>query len=491
MGSDDPLNGAVKLSFSDDGLECVASIAAGADLSDLSEGAVTALLGRKGVINERIDPDGVRDFVRGALREEGPNETVVARGRAPEDGIAGHFAFAAEIQEQFDGIERREHALRHAPPLATTGRSRGVDGDDGIDFYNVSSFVIVRAGATIGTVLEPTPGVHGEGVRGDLLAASSGQGPGVTFGDGLEVHRGNEVRATIDGRLVRGIEELRVEETLRVRGSVDFSTGNVDFPGDVVVAGGVCDRFVVRCDGDLEVRELVEAAQIDTDFDVVFATGMAGREIGRVRVGGTLTSRYLDGVSGRIDGACSVAREINACALVLGSTLSCRDGAVMGGELRVSGEVDVGRLGGQGGVETHLWLGWHEELEEAIASLNTAVDERVPKGPKRRKSDRATVVALQSAGRRIEAGLSKLTSSTLKVVRAVYPGVRLVGRGWEAEFGSPVEGPLVIEPDDQGEPTLRGLARGERIPLGRVARVRPSDEMAVLSGSMDRLNHAA
>jgi len=438
MRSVGPLDRTVKVSVSDDGLECRAMITPGADRSELSEHAMVTLLQDKGIVNEFIDHELVARFVAAASRlRDAEVDEVVAEGVAPRDGIAGHFEFAPEIREQLDEIARREHVLKHAPPLA--GGRPGTDGNsEGIDFYDVSAFVIVRRGAMIGTVLKPTPGIPGQSVTGVKIPAADGDDVGLEITDGLEVVGGSDVRAGVDGRLIQINGQIRVEEALNVNGAVDFSTGNIEFPGDVHVIGGVKDLFRVRADGDVEIKDLVEAAHIETSFDVTFATGMAGREVGTLAIGGALAARYLDGVTGRIDGPCRIQRELNACDLQLGSALECGTGVVMGGRLRVAGACEIGQLGGQGGVGTIVMLGWLEELETAAREIRGLVETRIPKPKSKARPDRRVVVALLESARRIASAQTRATSAKLTVNRTVHPGVQLVFRGWTAHFRSSI-----------------------------------------------------
>lgn len=491
MSGAGPMEGVVRLSFSDDRMECRATIAGGVDRSELTVSSLLAHLSAKGVVNECVDRAAAEAFISRAVSQPGAEVSgVIARGRQPESGIAGHFEFAADIQTQFDEIARREHVLKHAPPVATTGVSRRT-GDDGTDinFYEVSAFVIVRRGAMIGTILEPTPGVAGVDVRGERIPAEAGTPAEFSIGEGLEKVGGTEVRAAIDGRLVRAVGEVRVEDVLRVSGPVDFSTGNIKFPGDVVVTGGLKDRFRIEADGDVEVRELVEAGHIETPFDVTFTTGMTGRDTGTLAIGGSLTARYLDRVTGRVDGVCRVSREMNACDLRLGSDLEC-GGVVYGGRLRVAGRCEVVQLGGQGGVATEVMLGWVDELEAAASELVRVVDDRVPAGPRPNRPERAAVVALMQTADRVVAA-QRNAPGVLTVRKTIYPGVRLVWRGWSAEISTAIEGPMTIELNEDGEPAFRGSPRDEPVPLSRIARVTPSDEMVSLDPILDRLSQAA
>ncbi len=57
---------------------------------------------------------------------------------------------------------------------------------------------------------------------------------------------------------------------------MDFSTGNIDFEGDVRVLKGIRDIFEVRATGNIEVGGLIEASTIDAGGSVFAKGGMAG-----------------------------------------------------------------------------------------------------------------------------------------------------------------------------------------------------------------------
>ena len=61
---------------------------------------------------------------------------------------------------------------------------------------------------------------------------------------------------------MRDRKSAKVSNTLEIDQNVDFSTGNIDFPGNVIVHRSVKDCFTVKARDDIEVRGLIEAATL-------------------------------------------------------------------------------------------------------------------------------------------------------------------------------------------------------------------------------------
>lgn len=59
--------------------------------------------------------------------------------------------------------------------------------------------------------------------------------------------------ATMDGHLEYSNGAFYVRPVLEIRGDVDYSTGNIDFIGDVQIAGDVRENFSVRATGSITV----------------------------------------------------------------------------------------------------------------------------------------------------------------------------------------------------------------------------------------------
>ena len=82
--------------------------------------------------------------------------------------------------------------------------------------------------------------------------------------------------ATQDGHLTFAHEAFQVSPLLEIQGDVDYSTGNIDFSGDVHICGDVRENFTVHAQGTVTVDGLVEAATVEAGGDLVIARGVVG-----------------------------------------------------------------------------------------------------------------------------------------------------------------------------------------------------------------------
>ncbi|MEO0587619.1 MAG: FapA family protein, partial [Planctomycetota bacterium] len=155
--------------------------------------------------------------------------------------------------------------------------------------------------------------------------------------------------------------------------SVDFSTGNIDFNGDIVVRRGVRDRFTLRAN-NVEVHGLIEAATVIARQRMRALGGFAGRERGAVRVGKVLEAKYLDNVEGEIGSELEFEREIINCDLVVQGAVRSTNGAILGGRTVVTGPCHVGQVGSAGGSRTLLMIGAVPRLDPLAAKLRPVVE---------------------------------------------------------------------------------------------------------------------
>ncbi|MBZ0170842.1 MAG: FapA family protein, partial [Phycisphaerales bacterium] len=298
------------------------------------------------------------------------------------------FEMRRDIRDRIERIKERKNRLRATPnPEAPCDDGAS---DEAVDFRNQSAFVIVHRGDVIGTVTPETDGTDGVDVRGVVISAKKGRSLPITINDSLRLV-GEDLVAQISGVLRVQLDKIIIEPVLGIKGDVDFETGNIDFPGGVDVSGGVKDHFVIRAGGEVTVHKLVEAAEIHGRGDVVLSQGMAGREMGRLVVGGDLRAGYLDGVEGEIRGCLRVAREIKECRLRVQRRVDAPESTVYGGRLEARQRIDLGVIGGPGGVFTEVMVGGLAEIETLagrLARLRQSVDET-------RRLEEAELAALQ------------------------------------------------------------------------------------------------
>lgn len=391
---------------------------------------------------------------------------IVARATPPQHGKDGYVEWLVETP-----AAQAEQAAECAVPAAG-GRQ---------NYYERCSYITVKAGDVVGKVHLPTPGQDGRDVMGLAIRAKAGKEYELQIDESLMRDASGKLIVQWDGVLAREPNKARVLRVLEVSGYVDFSTGNIDFHGDVIIGKGVRDLFTVKATGNVEVQGLIEAATIFAGNDLIAHGGFAGRERGVARCGGTIQAKYLDNVQGEVLRDLKIEREIINCDLTVHGNLAAVHGAVIGGRVTVTGTAHVGMLGSAAAVPTELVLGSVPRLEplcqrlrEFVDKLSTRLDQLLADqaqltnlvGKKRATAadkERQTELSFEISNAQTLLGKARPTLAKLEeriaqqrtvdvtVERKLFPGVVLAVGDDRYRISKEVRGPMRITRDERGD----------------------------------------
>lgn len=506
MGSKE-LDNFLRFVTSDDRTEGSLRIEPGFDPEALEADAVYAFIDAKAINRSYVDGDAIEQLVEQAGADsEATHEAVVARGEAAQQGRDGGFVWQEQVKTQLDELDKR---IAAAKCLEETGASPDeADDDNGVDFYAQSAFIVVRRGQKLGELVEPTEGVDGVDIFGNSVTARDGKKTDFKLDRSLTCDEQGAVYAAISGVLETTRSSAKICDVLHVHGFVDFSCGNIDFPGPVVIDKGVRDRFVVRSEKDVHIRELVEAAEVHAAGDLVLDGGMAGRERGMLRIGGNLTARYLDGVDAIVGRDCEIAKEITNCTLVVGKHLEAPNAAIRGGRLHLAGASDVGQLGSEQGVETVVSLGDIPELSRLLQTATELIPEikqrvadtqekfdslsNMVRKPTGAQAEQLTelqfdVCNTQTLLDRVQEGVQAVTALVrdhtnvqLIVRKCIYAGTVIHLPRWRVEFSRDVKGPATLSTADSGTALIHLPGADRPSPLSEVATISRDDSVVWL-----------
>ncbi len=230
--------------------------------------------------------------------------------------------------------------------------------DDGSVDYR--SFVIqrwVEAGTLLARRSPPVEGKNGRDVMGNEvvvvrvrdhpLSKHQGKGTGV---------EGETLVATQAGRPVLAGERVDVLPFYDVKKDVDFSVGNIDFTGDVIIHGDVQPGFRVRATGTVTVQGLVDRATIIAGGDIM-ARAITGDEHTSIEAGKDVVAQYLHSVHLIAKGTVKVQREILHSQVEAGRVEVPSGGRIVGGRLSATTEVTAGVIGSVQAIPTHVEVG--------------------------------------------------------------------------------------------------------------------------------------
>lgn len=240
-------------------------------------------------------------------------------------------------------------------------RPQGVQVDElgQVDYRSQSYVQVVQKGEVICDIIPPVPGTDGVRVDGKAIQPRGVKPAKVPKGSNTTISEdGAQLIATMDGHLEYSGSAFQIKPMLEVGNNVDYSTGNIDFRGDVHIRGDIRENFSVRATGTVTVDGLVEAATVEAGGDIVIAKGVLGDNKALLKAKGSVRARYLESCV-VYSGDCTYADCIMACQIFSDNAISVTTGrgTVIGGGLTAACRVEAKIIGSKSGRETEITLG--------------------------------------------------------------------------------------------------------------------------------------
>jgi uncharacterized protein (DUF342 family) len=210
--------------------------------------------------------------------------------------------------------------------------------------------------------LPARPGTRGHDVFGKEIAFRQSRATEPRLGENVRLDAATGIiTAACDGSLQFEPSSIDVSNLLHVKRNVDFATGNIEFSGDVLVAGGVADLFEVSAK-NVTIRGAVEAATVRASRNLFVAGGIIAKEKGICHAGTALSARFISNAHVTCGGNVTVLSEVNNSQVTCTGRLEVREGAVLSGHVIANGGVCAKSLGSSSEARTIVEVG----LEPAI-----------------------------------------------------------------------------------------------------------------------------
>lgn len=412
-------------------------------------------------------------------------QAVVARRIEPKHGSGG----AIEWNILSDAALTASVPQPSEPPQADKAKP--------FSFYDCSAFTVVKAGQILGREIPATAGEDGRDLVGHAIKAKPGKPTPTKLDASLLRDATGRLIAQIDGVLQRTPQLAKIDPILDIPGDIDFSTGNVEFKGDVIVRGGVRGGFAISAQGNVEVHGIIEAATIQCGGTLVAHGGIAGHERAKVTVGQHLFAKYLDNIASEIGGDFQVEREVINCELIVKGSVRMPHSSLIGGRLVVTGDVEIGTIGSGAGVITSVVFGSvplletkQRDLDKQAADLALQLqllrkEQQFLVGQQRalspQQKERMTEVMfeldqeeknlakVQADKKEIGEAINQSRRVKFTVQRKLHQGARLTIRDQQYRIDADTAGPLSIGLDLGANPVFS--RNGLSLPLGQIARL--------------------
>ncbi|MFT5373549.1 MAG: hypothetical protein ACI906_000365 [Candidatus Latescibacterota bacterium] len=190
--------------------------------------------------------------------------------------------------------------------------------DGSIDFRERNLITVVQENDMLGRLVPPQPGVVGKDVFGNELRPPSPVNIEVVTDSRIYAEPEDDgviaFFAEIGGGISTSTKEKKVNERLsrrinvgvnpisNIEGDIDYTTGNIEFNGDVVIGGSVQPQFSVRATGSVTIEGYVEAgAYITAGKDIIIKRGVIGATTELV-AGENVMAKYIQEATVRAGG---------------------------------------------------------------------------------------------------------------------------------------------------------------------------------------------
>ena len=314
-----------------------------ADLPWPTVDQVVLFLAENGIV-EGVDSGVIASMI---AERSGRVWVPVANGRAPTDGEDAQIEYMVEAGQ----IKPKEE-----------------DEFGRVDLKDLGAVTIIMKGQLLAVKKPATEGETGINVRGEPLKGKMGKDRSLPMGAGTRISEdGLSLYADIDGNLSQKGNKINVVPVFQVDGDVNYSTGNINFIGVVIVNGAVREGFEITTTGNIEIHGVVEGAHLYSSGNIIISGGVRGMNKALLEADGDVVVGFVDQAKIRS------GKDISVTNAVLHSDLAAREkitvlggskAQIAGGKIQAGLEVICLTLGSEMGTKTEVVVGVLPEITE-------------------------------------------------------------------------------------------------------------------------------
>ncbi|MGC8765296.1 MAG: FapA family protein [Brevinematia bacterium] len=284
---------------------------------------------------------------------------IVAEGDVPQDGSDAQIQFHFKVDTDKVEFEVKE--------------------DGSVDFHKLDLIQSVVAGQVLATKIPAQRGKAGKTITGRIIPARDGKDIKLSPGNNTHLSNdGMQVIADINGQVLFKNNKIQVEPVYEVSGDVDLTTGDINFPGNVIIHGNVNDTFKVYAGGNLEITGNVGKAEVVAEGNVVIRQGVQGKDEGKIVSAGDVYAKFIERAKVKAEGYIIVTDVILHSNVESKKKIICQGGKrsqIAGGKARALYEINAKFLGAEAYTETLIEVGTDPEAEDRLGELLKRRDE--------------------------------------------------------------------------------------------------------------------
>jgi uncharacterized protein (DUF342 family) len=342
----------------------------------------------------------------------------IAQGKLPIDEVPPHYAVDEFLMAK-EIIETKD--------------------EEDVDFKEKSPFTLVNRGQVLAKKMPGRPGELGYNVFGSSLAYHTKKNPEILAG--ANVRPENDVYiAACDGRFQFKGSKFWVDELLFIDTDVDYKTGHIVFPGDILIKGMVKDGFKINGGKSIVCQSTLDASEVVCKGDLLVQNGIIGKMEGTVRVGGGIKAKFIENCTVEANGIIEVKKSIVQSNVSTLSKITLGDrGSIIGGVIFAQMGVEAKQIGNPSSLRTEIFCGvdfsvqkkleWVKKKNIELAFKQKEIQNRMgresgknPKLTAMEQSIKAAIDKINEMAKTLLFHLDKNEEAKVVVRGVVYPG---------------------------------------------------------------------
>lgn len=237
--------------------------------------------------------------------------------------------------------------------------------DGGINYYEVDLIDFVDKGDWLGERVEPTEGIPGKTVFGEIIPAQKGQQVKLNYDTKTveeiydEATGITKLAAKRAGVVLFKHDKVSVSEYLTIDGDVSFGTGNIHYDGSVNIKNTIDDNFSVIAKKDIQVLGEFGIGAVDVikshEGNIFIRGGIAGKNKAKIICKGNLFTKFAADCTIECEGVVHIGYYAMNCQISAKEiVIESMNGKIIGGMTRAKIRVESGEIGSGAGTRTKI-----------------------------------------------------------------------------------------------------------------------------------------
>ncbi len=324
-----------------------------------------------------------------------------------------------------------------------------------VNFTSESNKVNIASGESILTIEKLTAGADGNDVFGKELKAALAVNETIPEHDDTILPETNNATqiyvAGKSGELTFAGNKLAISDTKEITGDIDAQTGDISFPGNLVLTGNIKAGRSVRSAGRLTINGDAEAALVSANDSVIMNGGIRGSGRGTVWAKKTIQISFAENALLLAGQDITIEKHCFQCTVKTNGMhlMKGNPAILLGGTIKASRGIEVFELGSEKTIRTSISFGQNYLISDQIEVCEREVQQiqetikRLDADMKKMATNNPSIQGLRTKKFDLMKKNEKLTVkifmlkeqfethiiSHVKIENTIYPGVILESHG--------------------------------------------------------------